>query len=225
MKVICIGGHAQHGKDSFAGFLKKHLEVLGNDVLTIHYADQLKYICREYFDWNGEKDQVGRTLLQRIGTGFARKRDPEIWIKYVAMFLRVFGEIYDYVIIPDCRFSNEIDWVYGEYDCLTVHIDRPDFDNGLTEDQKNHPSETALDDYPFNINVTNDGTLNDLDDVADVMAQMINLLAGPWEIGKAFSVAGNIAEKGDVMARLTACETVSGGDIEVSTQDGHTLRP
>ena len=47
-------------------------------------------------------------------------------------------------------------------DVVHVRIIRPNFDNGLTEEQKNHPSETALDGYRPDILVVNDGTLNDL---------------------------------------------------------------
>ena len=39
---------------------------------------------------------------------------------------------------------------------------RPDFDNGLTEAQKNHPSEVDMDNYNFDAIVYNKGSLEDL---------------------------------------------------------------
>ena len=68
MKVICISGKAQHGKDTSALMVKEMLEDDGYKVLIAHYGDLVKYICRTFFQWNGEKDEAGRSLLQRIGT-------------------------------------------------------------------------------------------------------------------------------------------------------------
>ena len=74
-KIICISGKAQHGKDTTATILSAALEDRGNKVLTFHYADLLKYLCRQYFNWNGEKDEAGRTLLQHVGTDVVRAKE------------------------------------------------------------------------------------------------------------------------------------------------------
>ena len=68
MRIIAISGHAQNGKDTTANIIKKHLEERGDKVLIVHYADLLKFICTKYFDWDGQKDEKGRHLLQYIGT-------------------------------------------------------------------------------------------------------------------------------------------------------------
>ena len=62
-KIVVIGGNANHGKDTFGKYLKEQLEQSSNKVLIMHFADYLKYICKQYFQWNGEKDIEGRTLL------------------------------------------------------------------------------------------------------------------------------------------------------------------
>lgn len=51
MKVICISGKAQNGKDTTAGFMKEILEARGNRVLIAHFGDLVKYICKTFFDW------------------------------------------------------------------------------------------------------------------------------------------------------------------------------
>ena len=68
MQVIVISGKAQHGKDTTAGFLKDALEADGYPVLIAHYGDLVKYVCKMYLGWNGEKDEYGRSLLQYAGT-------------------------------------------------------------------------------------------------------------------------------------------------------------
>lgn len=49
MKVICISGKAQHGKDTSANLLKMMLEADGYKVLIAHYGDLVKYICKTFF--------------------------------------------------------------------------------------------------------------------------------------------------------------------------------
>ena len=57
MKVCCISAKAQHGKDTAAGLLKEHLESVGQKVLITHYADLVKFVCTNYFGWDGKKDE------------------------------------------------------------------------------------------------------------------------------------------------------------------------
>ena len=59
MKVVCISGKAQHGKDTMASMIKECLEDYGKHVVIVHYADLLKYICRTFFGWDGNKDENG----------------------------------------------------------------------------------------------------------------------------------------------------------------------
>lgn len=175
MKVICISGKARSGKDTFAGMLEQELSKNNSKVLVTHYADLLKYICRTYFNWNGEKDETGRRLLQKIGTDVVRKKKPDFWVDFTVNILNFFYDSWDCVIIPDCRFENEIEALkcHEEFDVTTVRVERPDYDNGLTESQKKHISETDLDGYGFDYVVENSGGLNRLADSAKLVASDI----------------------------------------------------
>lgn len=146
MKVICISGKAQHGKDTTAGFLKEILEQHGKRVLITHYGDLVKYVCRTFFHWDGQKDEEGRSLLQRVGTDVIRQQCEDYWARFIVEILGFFPNEWDYVLIPDCRFPNEIDGLRERgFDVTHVRVVRPNFDNGLTPEQQAHPSETALD--------------------------------------------------------------------------------
>lgn len=166
MRVITVSGHARHGKDATAEILEDLFKRRGKKVLVCHYADLLKYICKTFFDWNGEKDEYGRTLLQRVGTDRIRNEcnRPTYWVDFICDILMFFKDEWDYVIIPDTRFPNEIDRLNERAFCVTsINVVRPNFDSGLTDEQKNHPSETALDGYKyFDYVVVNDRTLNEL---------------------------------------------------------------
>lgn len=147
--IITISGKAESGKDLTATLLKKKLEDKGKKVLIFHYADYLKFMCKQYFGWDGVKDDNGRTILQKIGTDIVRKRHPEFWVEIGALFMKVFQEDYDYFLIPDCRFPDEIDMMCQEFDTISVHVERIGHVNKLSDEQRLHPSETALDGYVF----------------------------------------------------------------------------
>ena len=162
MKVITISAKAEHGKDTVANMIKEQLEDMGYSVLITHYADLLKYICRQFFDWDGVKNEEGRTLLQRVGTETIRAKRPNYWVDFIKDILKLFEGEWDFVLIPDTRFPNEINDMKEEFDCVAVHITRPGFENHLTEEQRKHLSEVALDEYEFDYEIINSGTIDNL---------------------------------------------------------------
>jgi len=163
MVVITFSAKAEGGKDTTAKLVKEQLSNIGyNKVLIVHYADLLKYICKEFFGWNGEKDDAGRTLLQRVGTDVIRKQAPDYWVDFIKSILTMFPNEWDFVLIPDCRFPNEIDIMKQNFNCVSVHISRPNYENHLTEAQRQHPSETALDEYEFDYELINPGNMDGL---------------------------------------------------------------
>ena len=175
MKVICISGKAGSGKDAFGNMLKEQIEKRGYGVLITHYGDLLKYMCKTLFDWNGEKDKAGRYLLQKVGTDIVRAKKPDFWVKYVSDILHMFSDQWDYVIIPDARFENEIDVLRNDpfFSVTTIRMERELAEDALTEEQKEHASETELDDYPFDYYVYNKGSLDDLRDSSIITADSI----------------------------------------------------
>ena len=70
---------------------------------------------------------------------------------------------WDYVLIPDCRFPIEVDYL-REIGLETLHLRvvRHGFVGPLTAQQQIHPSETALDDAIPDACIDNDGSLDDL---------------------------------------------------------------
>jgi hypothetical protein len=150
--IITFSGLAQHGKSESANILKTQLNKQGKRVLIANYTDQLKHIARQYMGWNGEKDEQGRSLLQNLGLEKSRYRYPNYWVDTVIGIAKLFEDDYDYILISDCRFPNDISrWKEEGYVIIPVHVERLDFKNNLTEEQKKHPSETALDGYPFEV--------------------------------------------------------------------------
>ena len=174
MKVILISGKARHGKDTTARYLKETLEESGFSVLITHYGDLVKYICRSFFRWDGVKDASGRTLLQYVGTDVIRKQDENYWVRFIGNILTFFYGRWDYVLIPDCRFPNEVEYLKQMgFDTFHVRVIRNNFESPLSSRQQEHPSETALDNVQAEYVVNNDGGINDLREKAIDLASEI----------------------------------------------------
>ena len=164
MKVCCISAKARHGKDTAAELIKEYLEDQGYKVLITHFADLLKFICAKFFDWDGNKDEKGRTLLQYIGTDVVGAKRPSYWAEFIVDILKMFEDEWDYVLIPDCRYPIEVSTLKEHFDTIVLRVERPDFDNGLTESQKSHPSEVDMDHYDFDVHLLNNGSLESFKD-------------------------------------------------------------
>lgn len=149
MIAITISGKAESGKDTFGEHLKGILESRGKRVIIIHYGDYLKFIAMKYFNWSGEKDIIGRSILQTVGTEIVREKTPDFWVTAVVNLLDALDDTFDFAIIPDARFVNEIEVIKNTFVTLTVKVVRLNYENSLTKEQREHPSETALDEYWF----------------------------------------------------------------------------
>ena len=160
-KIILISAKARHGKDQFAEFFTEYTEGYHKS-LTIGYGDAVKNVCESYFGCTKEKNDENRSSWQHVGTDVARANYEDVWVDITIALIKGIGHLYDYILIKDVRFENEISkWKEEGYETTTIRIHRTNFDNGLSDEQKNHPSETSLDNYPFDYVLLNDGTLND----------------------------------------------------------------
>jgi len=154
-KIVLISGKAQHGKDTTAKILKSQLEAKGNKVCIMHFADAVKFFAKEYLGWDGVKDEKGRTILQQLGTEKMRDKYPNFWVDIICTLIDVLRNDFDYFIIADCRFKNEVTYfsceseAFAKNDIVSVRVHRWNFENSLTAEQRQHRSETGLDDFMF----------------------------------------------------------------------------
>ena len=153
--VILISGKAGSGKDTAATYLADKL----GKTCILHFADMVKFIARQYMQWDGNKDEYGRTLLQTLGTEIVRieHNKPVYWAERVAdiiEFTRNMG--YLRYVISDLRFPNEVYYMKSRFPyTYAVRINRVNFENKLTPEQRKHDSETALDIFKFDYYITN----------------------------------------------------------------------
>lgn len=168
MKIYCVSGKARSGKDTATNIMKKILEKENKKVLIFHYADLLTMICTKYFGWDGKKDEKGRSLLQHTGTDIIRKKNKDFFVNFALQIFDIFNDVWDYVIIPDCRFENEIKMLKNQDLHITsLRVNRKELTTSgttsfLSEKQLKHSSENSLDNYDFDFIINNDGTLEEL---------------------------------------------------------------
>ena len=184
MKVILISGKAQHGKDTCGKFFDIELRAKGFSTQIVHFGDALKYVCSQYYNWNGEKDEVGRSILQTVGTEIVRRKDEHFWTDFVGRLARTFN--CDYVIIPDWRFEEEHDRLLQWFDfndIITIRVERfekweeegeqiPFVNEAMTLSQLHHRSETELDNYPCQYHIVNT-TFEELEQSVDYILEEI----------------------------------------------------
>lgn len=198
---IGVGYKKQSGKDTFANFLADALDCdTVERVMVVHFADPLKQLAMNCFgltkqqcfgseeaknsltevrlsDLGFVRDDgshlvtdphplTARQVLQLLGTDKLRKAVPGIWAK--APIRRKYPEKIMYVVIPDVRFPDEAEAI-AEAGGVLIRVDRP----GLKSTDK-HASETSMDGYTaWDHVITNDGTFQDLNDAALLLADKI----------------------------------------------------
>ena len=125
---------------------------------------ELPFDCR--WIYRGMKEKDG-TLLQFWGTEFRRRLfNWDYWVDKVKDVISQDPER-DY-IIPDARFKNEAEFIKnagGE----VWKITRPGYNNN--DRNPSHKSEIDLDDWVFDVEIVNDGTIEDLYNKVDKIYQ------------------------------------------------------
>lgn len=172
MKCITISGSAGHGKDTFATNLKRNLEDLSYKVCIFHYADYIKMIAKEIYGWDGNKDFKGRNILQKLGDNI-RNKDKMLIVNELIKVLEIVENDFDIALIPDSRFPIEIDAIKDKWETISVHINRVNYMNNLTDEQKKHITETSLDTYVYDLNY--DIEENIFKDYSKEILSMLNL--------------------------------------------------
>lgn len=151
IKIILISGYAGSGKDTFGQFLKEELNKEQNNIaVTLAFATPIKECAMKYFNWDGNKDEKGRRLLQQIGR-VGREYDKDIWIKKLIEKIEEYSNI-QYFIITDWRFKNEYEYLekrYGKENVITIRIQRNDIT--ILDDVSEHDLDN-FENYNFFIN-------------------------------------------------------------------------
>jgi hypothetical protein len=162
--ILGLSGKMQSGKDTVALYLMKKY-----GFHRIAFADRLKELATNYFNWDGEKDDHGRKLLQDIGMKLREIRD-DIWVDCVLRKVNDKKNIGKNYVVTDVRFANEFKLLILS-GAKIFRIERK-----LDRDKEcdKHPSETDLDNEQFSDIIYNDGTISELYISVDMILSKYN---------------------------------------------------
>ena len=175
MKIILLGGKANSGKDSTAEYIDEYYRSRGLDVVNIQIAYYIKMYAKQIAHWDGDNETKPRQLLQDLGTELIRKQiDEYFFIKRILQDIDIYSRYFDVITISDGRLPEEFASIKVAYpETVTVHVTRPNYNSRLSKKQKEHVTESLVDDIEYDYDIVNDGTLYDLQKKAIELVQMI----------------------------------------------------
>ena len=156
--------------------IKKYYELRNKKAIKIQISSCIKEYAKNIINWDGKEESKPREFLQYLGTDIIRKKiDPLFFIRRIIEDIKVYSYYFDVIIVSDVRFKNEIESIKKSFSSVySIHITRPNYDNHLTIEQKNHPLETDLDDYhEFDYEIINDATIEDLNKKCEDLMKVI----------------------------------------------------
>lgn len=145
-KIYILSGKAKSGKNLVSEIIEKYYK--NKKCISISYSYYLKDYVKRITGWNGNEETKPREMLQQIGIELIKNKiNDKLFINRVLEDISVFSYFYDVIIISDARLIEEIEIPKQKLNNVTtIRINR-DIDNKLTEKQKSHITETALDNY------------------------------------------------------------------------------
>lgn len=203
--TIALTGKAGAGKDTAGGLLSLLLQKAGYTTTVMAFADPIRdmlsaIVPSEYMTDRTLKELPApgtgisyRELAQTLGTEWGRARHPDLWLRIAGGRIASFEASCvqqraqcPVAIFTDARFPNELAWVRRRGG-LAVRVER----HGL-EPVRAHASETAADDVPADIVVTNNGTLSELcERVRDAAPEIVAACLARRSIAWAAQAAGD----------------------------------
>lgn len=141
--IYVLSGKAKSGKNTVADIISEYCK---DKSIQISFAYYLKDYVKNITKWDGSEEDKPRDLLQSIGIDLVKKINPNLLINRVCDDIKVYSYFYDVIIVTDARLVDEIETLKSNFKCVTIRVNNLK-DNNLTENQKNHITETDLDNY------------------------------------------------------------------------------
>lgn len=176
MKIFVIGGKARQGKDTFCSMIRSYYKSKNIKSINLQFSSYIKEYAKKIANWDGDETDKPRYLLQEIGVKILREKiDPLFLVKRMVNDIKVYSNYFDIITISDARAIDEVETIKNSFENVTtIRITRPNFDNGLTESEKNDFTETNLDNYHnFDYEIINDGTIDNLKEKFNELMKVI----------------------------------------------------
>lgn len=146
-KIYLLSGKAKSGKDEVSKIITNYYK--DKKCISLSYSYYLKDYIKRITNWDGNNETKPRDLMQEIGIDLIKNKiNKNLLINRLLEDIEFFSYFYDIIVITDARLKEEIDLPISKYSNITtIRINRENYDNMLTINQKNHITETDLDNY------------------------------------------------------------------------------
>ena len=175
-KIFLLAGKARTGKDTVAKAIINYYEKQNKKVVRLGFSDYIKSYAMKITDWDGKDETKPRELLQTIGTDIVRNKiNKDFFINRICEDIMVYKYYFDVIVISGARFPNELDIPKSKFKNVTIiKMERPGYENNLTEKQKQHITEHALENYQnYDYLIENDGDIDNLNLKIDKMLEEV----------------------------------------------------
>lgn len=149
MKVYVIGGKAKSGKNTLGNFIKEELKKYGYKPCIMHITEPLYSYAKNHFEWIDTYEKP-REFLQKMGIEIIQQKlgKKTFLLDRLQEDIEILNEFFDVFIIVDARLKIEFETLKEKYDnVVTIKIKKSNVFDELPEEEKNHITETDLNDY------------------------------------------------------------------------------
>ena len=171
-KIFMISGKAGTGKNTISSIIK---EFYGDSAIEISFSYYIKDYAKRVSNWDGCEETTPRELLQNLGIELVRNKiDSKLFINRTLEDIEVFSYFYDVIIISGGRLVEELETIKTNYpNSISIGV-VSDMNNNLTDTEKSHFTEVALDNYnKYDYKINNSGSYEDLKcDILNILKEV-----------------------------------------------------
>ncbi len=171
MRIVAVCGQLNSGKGAVSDIIMQEFGYVG-----MAFADPIKRMVQQMFGipdeelWGPSHKRSGkvRSMLQELGTDFAHKYDPAVWVNLTVKRIKhwdTYGEDLEgrlpfigtgsprKIVITDLRFPNEAQNLCTSWATKIFKVVRPgNFDDvNAPKEHREHASETVVNNIPENM--------------------------------------------------------------------------
>ena len=157
MKIFLLAGKAGCGKDLMGNYMKTKYNYKGEAACILHITTPLYEYAKNYFSWDGNMKDKPREFLQEMGIEVIKKKLGKKYflIDRLCEDIDILKHYFDVFIITDGRLIEEFTELKRRFkDIKIIHVIRDNYNNNLSEKEKNHITETEVDlykDYDYTV--------------------------------------------------------------------------
>lgn len=150
MRIYVIGGKAKSGKNTLGEIIKDELKEYGYRPCTLRITEPLYGYAKNHFEWDESRDEKPREFLQKLGIEIIKEKlgKKDFLLNRLFEDIEILSNFFDAFIITDARLKNEFTDIKKRYsNAVTIKLERNNYKNNLTEEEKKHITETDIDNY------------------------------------------------------------------------------